>query len=287
MTAVARRLAGSRPGAGALKHATIGWAIANGLEVLETGNDTDNAADARGQPPARLPAAPDRLADARTAVRRHHGRRRPTPRRAPATLPPRSAMAYDSPRASMARARASTAPYIAGGERPGPGAGPARERTTGGCWSSMVVPSSWPASCSASRSSSATGSALGDVLAAPSERLDGRLAQRGRARRDAARADPHPSVNPPSGDAPDAELEAARYIAGVLTAAGLEPRGPRTGARPRLGPRPAPRRRDRRRAAAPAVPPRRGARHARPLDATTRSRPTSRTATSTAAAPWT
>ena len=41
MTAVARAWRG-RGLARALKHATIGWAIANGLEVLETGNDTDN-----------------------------------------------------------------------------------------------------------------------------------------------------------------------------------------------------------------------------------------------------
>lgn len=42
MTAVARAWRG-RGLAGALKRATIGWAIANGLEVLETGNDVDNA----------------------------------------------------------------------------------------------------------------------------------------------------------------------------------------------------------------------------------------------------
>jgi GNAT superfamily N-acetyltransferase len=43
MTAVARPWRG-RGLAGALKRATIGWAIANGLETLETGNDTDNLA---------------------------------------------------------------------------------------------------------------------------------------------------------------------------------------------------------------------------------------------------
>ena len=41
-TAVARDLRG-RGLAGALKRATIGWAIANGLEALEAGNDVDNA----------------------------------------------------------------------------------------------------------------------------------------------------------------------------------------------------------------------------------------------------
>ena len=55
MTAVARDWRG-RGLATALKRATIGWAIADGLEVLEAGNDTDNAADARGQCPARLPS---------------------------------------------------------------------------------------------------------------------------------------------------------------------------------------------------------------------------------------
>jgi RimJ/RimL family protein N-acetyltransferase len=43
MTAVARAWRG-RGVAGALKRATIGWAIENGLVVLEAGNDTDNAA---------------------------------------------------------------------------------------------------------------------------------------------------------------------------------------------------------------------------------------------------
>lgn len=42
MTAVARDWRG-RGLAGALKRATIAWAIAHGLEALETGNDTDNA----------------------------------------------------------------------------------------------------------------------------------------------------------------------------------------------------------------------------------------------------
>jgi GNAT superfamily N-acetyltransferase len=42
MTAVLRTWRG-RGLAGALKRATIGWAIANGLEALETGNDVDNA----------------------------------------------------------------------------------------------------------------------------------------------------------------------------------------------------------------------------------------------------
>ena len=41
MTAVVREWRG-RGVAGALKRATIGWAIANGLEALETGNDVDN-----------------------------------------------------------------------------------------------------------------------------------------------------------------------------------------------------------------------------------------------------
>jgi RimJ/RimL family protein N-acetyltransferase len=43
MTAVLRAWRG-RGLAGALKRATIGWAIANGLATLETGNDVDNAA---------------------------------------------------------------------------------------------------------------------------------------------------------------------------------------------------------------------------------------------------
>lgn len=43
MTAVGHRWRG-RGLATALKRATIGWAIANGLEVLETGNDDENAA---------------------------------------------------------------------------------------------------------------------------------------------------------------------------------------------------------------------------------------------------
>ena len=43
MTAVARDWRG-RGLAGALKRATIGWAIADGLDVLEAGNDTDNLA---------------------------------------------------------------------------------------------------------------------------------------------------------------------------------------------------------------------------------------------------
>ncbi|HEX5148371.1 MAG TPA: GNAT family N-acetyltransferase [Candidatus Limnocylindrales bacterium] len=43
MTAVARAWRG-RGVASALKRATIGWAIDNGLAVLEAGNDTDNAA---------------------------------------------------------------------------------------------------------------------------------------------------------------------------------------------------------------------------------------------------
>ena len=42
MTAVARRWRG-RGLAGALKRATIGWAIRNGVAALETGNDADNA----------------------------------------------------------------------------------------------------------------------------------------------------------------------------------------------------------------------------------------------------
>ena len=42
MTAVARHWRG-RGLAGALKRATIGWAIGNGLVALETGNDVDNA----------------------------------------------------------------------------------------------------------------------------------------------------------------------------------------------------------------------------------------------------
>jgi RimJ/RimL family protein N-acetyltransferase len=43
MTAVARDHRG-RGVAGALKRATIRWAIADGLEILEAGNDTDNTA---------------------------------------------------------------------------------------------------------------------------------------------------------------------------------------------------------------------------------------------------
>lgn len=43
MTAVVRAWRG-RGLAGALKRATIGWAIENGLETLETGNDVDNVA---------------------------------------------------------------------------------------------------------------------------------------------------------------------------------------------------------------------------------------------------
>ena len=43
MTAVARDWRG-RGLATALKRATIGWAIADGLELLEAGNDTDNLA---------------------------------------------------------------------------------------------------------------------------------------------------------------------------------------------------------------------------------------------------
>ena len=43
MTAVARDWRG-RGLATALKRATIGWAIADGLDVLEAGNDTDNLA---------------------------------------------------------------------------------------------------------------------------------------------------------------------------------------------------------------------------------------------------
>ena len=42
MTAVVRAWRG-RGLALALKHATIGWAIANGLTELVTGNDVDNA----------------------------------------------------------------------------------------------------------------------------------------------------------------------------------------------------------------------------------------------------
>ncbi len=42
MTAVARAWRG-RGIAVALKHATIAWAIANGLTALETGNDEGNA----------------------------------------------------------------------------------------------------------------------------------------------------------------------------------------------------------------------------------------------------
>ena len=43
MTAVARDWRG-RGLATALKRATIGWAIADGIELLEAGNDTDNLA---------------------------------------------------------------------------------------------------------------------------------------------------------------------------------------------------------------------------------------------------
>jgi RimJ/RimL family protein N-acetyltransferase len=43
MTAVARDHRG-RGIAGAMKRAIIRWAIADGIEVLEAGNDTDNAA---------------------------------------------------------------------------------------------------------------------------------------------------------------------------------------------------------------------------------------------------
>jgi len=43
MTAVARAWRG-RGLAGALKRATIGWAIGNGLDTLESGNDIDNVA---------------------------------------------------------------------------------------------------------------------------------------------------------------------------------------------------------------------------------------------------
>ena len=43
MTAVARDYRG-RGIAGALKRATIRWAIADGIEILEAGNDTDNLA---------------------------------------------------------------------------------------------------------------------------------------------------------------------------------------------------------------------------------------------------
>ena len=126
MTAVARDWRG-RGLAGALKRATIGWAIADGLELLEAGNDTDNLAMRAVN--ARLGYRPERRISSSCAVRcsaaswpgdRRHRQPLPAHRR-PLPADP---VEYDSPRAQIARAKGLEAPYIAGGLDPDPERGP-------------------------------------------------------------------------------------------------------------------------------------------------------------------
>ena len=205
MTAVARDVARARPGPARSSGRRSRWAIDNGLDVLETGNDTDNRRCARSMPGSatsrrRTPRP------ARSAVRRHHG---PVtddttrPRRQPADAA-RSAAAdpveYDSPRARIARAKGLEAPYIAGGGDPDPLPGLARGAPLRhGCcwpWSSTLCSA---ASSSAWRSTIATGGTPPMTpVAAPSSGDRRRRPGRPRrpARRDAARPDPHPVDQP-------------------------------------------------------------------------------------------
>ncbi len=137
MTAVRRSWRGLGV-AGALKRATVGWAIANGLEALETGNDVDNAPDAGGQRPARLQATAGLRRDARPAIRRHHGDVT-TPRIDRPTVLPPDPEAYDEVRNQHARARGLSAPYIAGGRDPNPEVGRREERFYGRLLLAMVA----------------------------------------------------------------------------------------------------------------------------------------------------
>ena len=72
MTAVARDWRG-RGLATALKRATIGWAIADGIDAPRSGQRHRQPRDARGQCPARLRPEPGQPHHARPAGRRHDG----------------------------------------------------------------------------------------------------------------------------------------------------------------------------------------------------------------------
>ena len=134
MTAVLRAYRG-RGIARELKHATIAWAIENGLTALETGNDEANAPMRAVNARLGYEPMPDEVlmrgplfGGIMNAVTETQTESEPTPSPAePPTLPP-DPVAYDSPRAVRARAKGLQAPYIAGGNDPDPAAGLAEER---------------------------------------------------------------------------------------------------------------------------------------------------------------
>ena len=124
----------------ALKRATIGWAIADGLEALEAGNDTDNdpmrAVNARlGYRPL-----PDKIVLRGPLV----GGMRTDERRSRAGRPTGSDSVAAGPRGVRLAARRGpgpglAAPYIAGGRDPDLETGRREERRYGGSCSRMVV----------------------------------------------------------------------------------------------------------------------------------------------------
>ena len=285
----------ARPGArdGAQGGDHRGWAIANGLTALETGNDVDNDADAGGQRPARLPAPAGLLTMRGPLVRRHHGAvtdstRRPDRRAAVAPLPPDPA-AYDAA-AQRPRAR----PRAAGAvhrrrQRPGPGAGPARRSaTTAGCCCAMVARADLRRVRDRHRRSrsSASGGVTRVVAAARRARLDDATWDDGP--RDAGRDAPRPHPDP-VGQSPGARAPGRRARG---RAAHRRPCSRRTASDRRSSSRS--RDADRSTSACAATGPAASrscccrtstsCRHRPSAGPTTRSRPTSSTATSTAAA---
>ena len=292
MTAVARDWRG-RGLAGALKRATIALGDRRRPRPPRGGQRHGQPADARGQRPARLPAGAGLPRPARSAVRAASW---PGDDDIDATAPcrrhrpplPADPAEYDSPRAQIARAKGLEAPYIAGGLDPDPRPGLEEERHYGKLLLAMVVALMFGGFIiGVGADDRHRQHASMTPVAAPSSAIDGPAwtiavdADSSTTLRDLIRI---PSVNPPPPDAPDGELVARPPHRGDADRGRPRARDRRAGPGSRLRPRPAARRRDGRRAAPPAVASRRRARAARALDATTRSRPTSPTATSTAAA---
>ena len=126
----------------ALKRATIAWAIARRPRGARDRQRRGQRPDARGERAARLSRRSPTSSTMRGPLPPASDDRGQTRRSSTAEtqLPP-DPDAYDSPRDRSARARASPAPYIAGGDDPDPAAGLRRGARLPAPAAGMVVPS--------------------------------------------------------------------------------------------------------------------------------------------------
>ena len=231
MTAVRRAYRG-RGIARAMKLATIRWAIQNGLETLHGSNDVDNAPMRGLNAGTRLPAGAGRGHDAWSGRQRHHWAMTETPTQAghPAPAgsgPVRLTARRTGPRPRPERPvhRGRRGPRARGGPRGRP---PVRTpaRVHGRDDRARRVRHRRHHRARRAGPAGMTDAATdrraprSPVRSSPTIDWDAATDDLVRTMRDLIRI---PSINPPPPDAPDGELVAARYLAGVLESAGLEP----------------------------------------------------------------